>query len=260
MVGESFSYYKIIEKLGQGGMGVVYKAEDTRLLRVVALKFLPHDINPTSEQFERFMREAQAAATLNHSNVCVIHAIEDIEDERFIVMEYVDGSTLRVKLQPGPLQIKEAVRYAIQIADALHEAHANGIIHRDVKSENIMVNSKNQVKVMDFGLARLKGAIQEKETNSTGGTLAYMSPEQIRGEEADAPSDIWSFGIVAYEMVTGRLPFFHEYEAATLYSILNAETVPPSGLRPDIPASGANSFEMPPERYNGTVQFCQESR
>ncbi len=236
MVGESFSYYKIIEKLGQGGMGVVYKAEDTRLLRVVALKFLPHDINPTSEQFERFMREAQAAATLNHSNVCVIHAIEDIEDERFIVMEYVDGSTLRVKLQPGPLQIKEAVRYAIQIADALHEAHANGIIHRDVKSENIMVNSKNQVKVMDFGLARLKGAIQEKETNSTGGTLAYMSPEQIRGEEADAPSDIWSFGIVAYEMVTGRLPFFHEYEAATLYSILNAETVPPSGLRPDIPA------------------------
>ncbi len=236
MIGESFSHYKIIEKLGQGGMGVVYKAEDTRLLRVVALKFLPHDINPTSEQFERFMREAQAAATLNHSNVCVIHAIEDIEDERFIVMEYVDGNTLRVILQPGPLQIKEAVRYAIQIADALHEAHGNGIIHRDVKSENIMVNSKNQIKVMDFGLARLKGVTHTKENTSTGGTLAYMSPEQVRGEEADAPSDIWSFGIVAYEMVTGRLPFFHEYEAATLYSILNAEVVPPGELRPEMPA------------------------
>ena len=235
MIGASFSHYKIIEKLGQGGMGVVYKAEDTRLLRIVALKFLPHDINPTSEQFERFMREAQAAATLNHANVCVIHAIEDIEDERFIVMEYVDGTTLRVKLQPGPLQIRETVKYAIQIADGLHEAHSNGIIHRDVKSENIMVNSKNQIKVMDFGLARLKGVTHTKDTSSTGGTLAYMSPEQVRGEEADAPSDIWSFGIVAYEMVTGLLPFFHDYEAATLYSILNAEVVHPSELRPDIP-------------------------
>ena len=265
MISGTILHYEILEKLGEGGMGVVYKAEDTRLRRLVALKFLPHDLNPTDEDFARFMREAQSAATLNHPNVCVVYAIEDAEDERFIVMEYIDGTTLRVKLQPGPLQIGDAVEYTLQIAGALAEAHDHGIVHQDVKSENIMVNSKNQIKVMDFGLARLRGVHAAGETNSTGGTLAYMSPEQVRGDVVDIQSDIWSLGIILYEMVTGRLPFFHGYEAATSYSILNSDPALPSELRPDIPDELEQIVlrclrKNPGERYGSAAKCISDLR
>jgi serine/threonine protein kinase/tetratricopeptide (TPR) repeat protein len=221
MIGQTISYYRILEKLGEGGMGVVYKAEDTKLKRTVAVKFLPHGLEAHEPERARFLQEAQAASALNHPNVCTIYAIEEEGDQQFIVMEFVDGKTLR---QIIPVQkMQDAITYAIQTGEALQEAHSKGVVHRDVKTDNIMVNSKNQVKVMDFGLAKLKGSLKLTKTSSTVGTLAYMAPEQIQGEEVDARSDIFSFGVVLYEMLTGHLPFRGEHEAAMMYSILNEE-------------------------------------
>jgi len=221
MIGQTISHYKIIEKLGQGGMGIVYKAEDTRLKRIVALKFLPQHLTSTEAEQARFQQEAQAAATLNHSNICTIHAIEEYENGQFIAMEFVDGVTLRQKL---PIKnLNDTVSYAIQIGEALQEAHGKGIVHRDVKAENIMVNSKNQIKVMDFGLAKLKGSLKLTKTSSTVGTLAYMAPEQIQGGEVDSRSDIFSFGVLLFEMLTGKFPFRGEHDAAMMYSIVNEE-------------------------------------
>jgi serine/threonine protein kinase/Flp pilus assembly protein TadD len=221
MIGQTISHYKILGKLGEGGMGVVYKAEDTKLKRIVALKFLPAHLTGTEEEQARFQQEAQSAATLNHPNICTIHAIEEFDGRQFIDMEYVEGETLRKKL-PLP-KISDAVTYAAQIGEALQEAHAKGIVHRDIKADNIMVNSKNQIKVMDFGLAKLKGSLKLTKTSSTVGTLAYMAPEQIQGGDVDARSDIFSFGVLFFEMLTGKLPFRGEHEAATMYSILNEE-------------------------------------
>jgi len=226
MIGQTISHFKILEKLGQGGMGVVYKAEDTKLKRTVALKFLPRGLEAHEPEQARFLQEAQAASAINHPNVCTIHEIATEGDpkgagQQFIVMEYVDGKTLR---QVVPLQkTQTAIDYAIQIGEALQEAHSKGIVHRDIKTDNIMVNRKNQVKVMDFGLAKLKGSLKLTKTSSTVGTLAYMAPEQIEGGEVDVRSDIFSFGVVLYEMLTGHLPFRGEHEAAMMYSILNEE-------------------------------------
>jgi serine/threonine protein kinase len=236
MIGQSLSHYKIFEKLGEGGMGVVYKAEDTRLKRTVALKFLPRGLESHEAERARFLQEAQAASALNHPNVCTIYDIGETEGQRFIAMEYVQGMTLREKIAEGRLQAGTAVGYAIQIAEALEEAHSKGIVHRDIKSDNIMVNSKNQVKVMDFGLAKLKGSLKLTKTSSTIGTLAYMAPEQIEGGEVDARSDIFSFGIVLYEMLTGHLPFRGEHEAAMVYSIVNEEPEPLQHYVPDAPS------------------------
>jgi serine/threonine protein kinase len=232
MIGQIISHYKILEKLGEGGMGVVYKAHDTDLDRDVALKFLPHHVTADEADQARFLQEARAAAVLNHPNICTVHAIEKADDQQFIVMEYVDGKTLRQLIPIQKTQI--AVDYAIQIGEALQEAHSQRIVHRDVKAENIMVNSKNQIKVMDFGLAKLKGSLKLTKTSSTVGTLAYMAPEQIQGGEVDARSDIFSFGVVLYEMLTGHMPFRGEHEAAMVYSIVNEPALPIEKYLPDV--------------------------
>ena len=234
MIGTTVSHYKILSKLGEGGMGVVYKAFDTELDRTVALKFLPHSITGDASEQARFLQEAKAASALNHPNICTIHSLGEHEGQRFIDMEFVDGKTLREILPVKKMQ--DAITYAIQIAEALQEAHTHGIVHRDIKAENIMVNSKNQVKVMDFGLAKLKGSLKLTKTSSTIGTLAYMAPEQIEGKEVDARSDIFSFGIVLYEMLTGHLPFRGEHEAAMVYSIVNEEPEPLQHYVPDAPS------------------------
>ncbi len=235
MIGKTISNYKIFEKLGEGGMGVVYKAHDTKLDRTVALKFLPSHLTLNDTDKERFLQEAKAAAALNHPNVCVIHDIQEVEEHHFIIMEYVDGNTLRQLLTgKGQLKIESAIEYAIQIGEALQEAHNKGIVHRDVKSDNIMITAANQAKVMDFGLAKLKGSLKLTKSSSTVGTTAYMAPEQIEGKEIDARSDIFSFGIVLYEMLTGQLPFKGDYEAALMYAILNEEPEPVEKHLPDI--------------------------
>ncbi len=231
MINEYILHYKIIEKIGEGGMGIVYKAEDTKLKRLVALKFLPLHITTSNEDLARFNQEAQAAAILNHPNICTIYAIEEVnesdhDEKQFISMEYIKGITLSQKIADSPLKTNDALSYAIQIGEALQEAHSNGIIHRDIKSENIMINSKNQAKIMDFGLAKLKGSLKLTKASNTLGTIVYMSPEQIQGEKIDARSDIFSFGIVLFEMLTGILPFRGKYEASIMYSILNDEPIP----------------------------------
>ncbi|HVO75643.1 MAG TPA: protein kinase, partial [Ignavibacteriaceae bacterium] len=240
MIDKSISHYKILQKLGEGGMGVVYLAEDTKLQREVAIKFLPTRQTQNEENKIRFIREARSASALNHPNVCIIHSLEEYKNpennqtEHFIVMEFVSGLTLREKNREGPLKIQDAVYYSIQIAEALKEAHGKGIAHLDIKSDNIMINSQNQIKVMDFGLAKLKNSKEEALSGTTFGTAAYMSPEQAMGKPAGFASDIWSFGIVLYEMLTGKLPFIHNYEAAVIYSIINEDPLPPSCFREDI--------------------------
>jgi serine/threonine protein kinase len=235
MIGSTISHYRIVAEIGRGGMGVVYRAEDTKLTRQVALKFLPQHGLITDEQRARFAQEAQTAATLNHPNICTIHSIEEGEGGEFIVMEFVEGQTLREKVLHGGLKLTDALDYGIQIAEALQEAHTKGIVHRDIKSENIMITPAKRAKVMDFGLAKLRGAMKLTRTSSTIGTLAYMSPEQIQGEEVDARADLFSFGVVLYEMLTGRMPFRGEHEAAMVYSIVNEEAEPLTNYLVDAP-------------------------
>ncbi len=232
MIGQTIAQYKILEKLGEGGMGVVYKAKDTKLDRIVALKFLPHHLTSSEAEQSRLLQEAKAAAALNHPNACSVIDIQEANGQQFIVMEYVDGATLRSK-SPVAKQ-DDAIAYAIQIGEALHEAHSKGIVHRDIKCENIMVNTRNQIKVMDFGLAKLKGSLKLTKASSTVGTLAYMAPEQIQGGEVDGRSDIFSFGVVLFEMLTGKMPFRGEHDAAIMYSILNEEPESIQKFVPDI--------------------------
>ncbi|MEK6756404.1 MAG: protein kinase, partial [Bacteroidota bacterium] len=256
-------HYKILEKLGEGGMGIVYKAQDTKLDRLVALKFLPHHLTANETERSRFLQEAKAAAALNHPNVCSVIDIQEHDGQQFIVMEYVDGVTLRSKL---PFQdVQQAVHCAIQIGEALSEAHGKGIVHRDVKSDNIMVTGKNHVKVMDFGLAKLKGSLKLTRTSSTVGTLAYMAPEQIQGGKVDARSDIFSFGIVLYETLTGRTPFRGEHEAAMMYSIMNEEPESllkhRSDLSPEFDRIIRRALEKDPEdRYQSVADMVSELR
>ncbi len=233
MIGTRISHYEILEKLGEGGMGVVYKATDTRLDRTVALKFLPPHAILSEETKGRFMQEAKAAAALNHSHICTIYGVEESDGKMFIAMEYIDGGTLRSKL-PFP-KVDDAVGIAVQIAEALSEAHVKGIVHRDIKADNIMLTSKGQAKVMDFGLAKLKGSLKLTRTSSTVGTLAYMAPEQIQGGDVDSRSDIFSFGVLLFEMLTGKTPFRGEHEAAMVYSIVNEEPQSLDQLRSDLP-------------------------
>jgi serine/threonine protein kinase len=236
MTGKTISHYKILEKLGEGDMGVVYLAEDTKLRRNVAIKFLPHHIAVNSDERKRFEIEAKAAASLNHSNIATIHAIEDVDGQLFLVMEYIKGRDLRdVVMETGPVAPSEAINMAIQIAEGLQAAHEKGIVHRDIKSSNIMITDKGKVKIMDFGLAKVGKGIQLTKDQSTLGTAPYMSPEQIRGETVDHRSDIWSFGVVLYEMLTGEQPFKGDYEQAVTYSIVNEEPLGISELTADIP-------------------------
>ncbi|MBN2356640.1 serine/threonine protein kinase, partial [candidate division KSB1 bacterium] len=196
MIGKTVSNYKILEKLGEGGMGVVYKAEDSKLGRMVALKFLPPDLTRDANAKERFIHEAQAASALQHENICTIHDIDETPDgQLFIVMDLYVGKTLNEVVRQGPMPVDKAIDIAIQIAAGLHEAHNKGIIHRDLKSANIMVTETGRVKILDFGLAILSGKTRLTRTGSTLGTIAYMSPEQTKGEPIDHRTDIWSFGI-----------------------------------------------------------------
>jgi len=236
MIGETILHYKIIEKLGEGGMGVVYKAEDTKLKRDVAIKFLPRQIASQNEERERFKVEAQAAAALNHPNIATIHSIEETDNEVFIVMEYIDGTELREKIISGPVKQNKALEIITRIADGLKTAHNKGIVHRDIKSSNIMVTGDDQVKIMDFGLAKIKGGGLVTRVGTTMGTAAYMSPEQVSGEKVDQRTDIWSLGIILYELLTGELPFKADYEAAWTYLILNKDPLKPSELDRKIPA------------------------
>jgi len=221
MIGQTISHYKILEKLGEGGMGVVYKAHDVSLDRFVALKFLPERASVNAETKARFLQEAKAAAALNHNNICTVYGVDEADGKMFIAMECIEGGTLRERLPFA--KIDEAVSIAAQIGEALQEAHSKGIVHRDIKADNIMLTSKGQAKVMDFGLAKLRGTLKLTRTSSTVGTLGYMAPEQIQGGEVDARSDIFAFGVVLFEMLTGHLPFRGEHEAAMMYSILHEE-------------------------------------
>jgi len=223
MIGKTISHYKILEKLGEGGMGVVYRAEDTKLKRTVALKFLTSQTLGSEEERARFVNEAQAAAALDHPNICTIYEINEVDDRTFISMAYVEGQSLKEKIESGPLELDEALDIAMQVARGLQDAHERGIVHRDIKSANIMVTAKGQAKIMDFGLAKFAGRVGITKVGTTMGTVAYMSPEQARGEAVDHRTDIWSLGVVLYEMLSGQSPFKGEYEQAVIYSILNED-------------------------------------
>jgi TolB-like protein/Tfp pilus assembly protein PilF len=247
MIGQTISHYRILEKLGEGGMGVVYKAEDTKLHRPVALKVLPRQALVTDEDKTRFAREAQAAASLSHPNVAMIFEFDEVDDPvtggklAFIAMEYVDGETVKQKIKPvgaiheSPLPLDELLKIAIATAEGLAEAHGKGIVHRDIKSENVMISRSGVVKIMDFGLAEIAGRSRVTKEGMTVGTVAYMSPEQALGEKLDQRTDIWSLGVVMYEMITGRLPFTGDYEQAVVYRILNEEPEPITSLRSNVP-------------------------
>jgi dienelactone hydrolase/predicted Ser/Thr protein kinase len=220
--------YRIEGEIGRGGMGIVYRAQDLKLKRPVALKFLPPEFAAEPETRERFLIEAQAAAALSHPNICTIHEVGEAGELSFIAMEFVDGQSLKQRIKQGPLKAEEATDIAIQVASGLDEAHKKGIIHRDIKSANIMVTPKGQAKIMDFGLAKLRGGTSLTKTQTTLGTVAYMSPEQARGEAVDGRADIWSLGIVLYEMLTGALPFRGDRDASVIYSIVHED---PKSLR-----------------------------
>ncbi len=265
MIGQTISHYKILAQLGEGGMGIVYKAQDTELDRIVALKFLPQRLTSNEAERARFLQEAKAASALNHPNVCIIYGIDEHQGQKFIEMEYVDGVTLRTRVAESPLKISEALSFAIRIGEALNEAHGKGIVHRDIKCENIMLNSKNQIKVMDFGLAKLKGSLKLTRTSSTVGTLGYMAPEQIQGGEVDARSDIFSFGVVLFEMLTGKMPFRGEHEAAMMYSILNEAPESVLKYREEVPAEIDRIIQRalekdPEDRYQHIDDMVSEIR
>ena len=244
--------YRIQDEIGRGGMGVVYRAEDIKLCRPVALKFLPPELIQDKNARERFIQEARAAAALAHPNICTVYEVDDSGDQPFIAMEYVEGETLREKTRRGPLPLEEALAVASQAAEGLEAAHRRGIVHRDIKSSNIMVTDKGQAKIMDFGLAKLRGGSSLTGEGATIGTVAYMSPEQARGEKVDQRTDIWSLGVVLYEMLSGELPFRGERDVSLLYSIVHEEPRSLGDRRPPVPPDLKRVIELALEKDSGS--------
>jgi Tol biopolymer transport system component len=260
MIGQTISHYRIVEKLGEGGMGVVYKAEDLRLDRTVALKFLAPHLVSDPESRQRFLREAKAAAALDHPNICTVHEIGEAEGQTFLAMAFVDGSTVAQKIQQRPIPLDEALGIAIQAGGGLQAAHDQGIVHRDIKSANVMVSRRGRVQIMDFGLALLADRTRLTDAQTALGTTAYMSPEQAQRLPVDRRADIWSLAVVLYEMVTGQLPFGSEHPQAVVYAVLHEEPEPMTGLRLGVPIELDRLVrkalaKKPEERYQHVEEF-----
>ena len=265
-IGQTVSHYRIVEKLGEGGMGVVYKARDLRLERLVALKFLPPYITPDEDEMIRFIREAKAASALDHPNIGTIYEIADTNDgQMFIVMAYYEGETLKQKIERGPMPVKEVLDIALQMARGLAKAHSQQIVHRDIKPGNVVVTKEGLVKIIDFGLAKLEGLTKITKSHTTMGTMAYMSPEQARGEEVDQRADVWSLGVVLYEMLTGEVPFPGEQAEAIIHAILTAKPKPLKQLRGDASAEVERivqrALEKNPEsRYSSAEEMLKDQK
>src|SRR5687767_13796730 len=260
MIGQTISHYRILSKLGEGGMGIVYKAEDSKLKRTVALKFLP---SYTTENRERFLREAQAAASLNHPSICTIHEID--EEHGFISMEFIEGLSVKEKIEIRPLPLEEALNIAMQACTGLQAAHDKGIVHRDIKPANLMLTAQGQVKVMDFGLAQIGDRTRLTKTGASIGTPAYMSPEQTQGQPADRRTDIWSIGVVLFEMLTGRLPFAGQTEQAISFGIVHTQPEPVTALRSGLPVEldrivSKALAKSPERRYQNSADLIVDLR